>query len=111
MIDETESADDALEAYRRLMATYGYALSTGDPMAQTVFAEATALWEQLRALDRDEQLDPDRHLVLAISYAIQANDPVEAKRIYDAMSESSRSTADELEAMRPGSTKIWLAGP
>jgi hypothetical protein len=110
MTDETETPyDDAKAEYRRLMDSYGDALKAKDPLAKELFARATGVWEQIRAFNREEsQLDADMHLVLAISHAIQADDPVEAKRIYDAMSEKYRSTADGLEAMKPGSTKIWI---
>jgi len=112
MTDEAESSHDrAKEEYRRLINAYGDALTAKDPIAAELFAQATAAWERLRELNGDEaKLDYESHLVLALSFAVGAGDPVEAKRIYDAMSEGYRETADGVDALKPepGSMKIWL---
>jgi len=110
MTDETESPyDHAKEGYRRLINAYGDALAAKDPIATELFAQATAAWERLREFNGDEsKLDYESHLVLALSFAIQGCDSVEAKRIYDAMSDGYRATADGVDTLAPGSMKIWL---
>ena len=110
MTDEGETPEDAARhQYHDLINAYGSALVAKDPSATELFAQATAAWERLRAFKCEEsELDADMHLVAAFSFAIQARDRVEAKRLYDAMSEAYRATTDGAEGIEPGSLKIWL---
>jgi hypothetical protein len=110
MSDDTERRYVSTKAeYHRLVQSYVDALSEKDPIAGELFVQATVVWVRLREFGREEaRLDFDMHLVLAFSGAIQAGDAVEAKRLYDAMSDDYRRTTDGADALEPGSMKIWL---
>jgi hypothetical protein len=109
---EGESAEErARQQYHDLIAAYGAALAAKEPCAQERFVEATAAWEHLRTFRCEEaELDADMHLVAAFSFAIQAHDIVEARRVYEAMSEKYQKLADGAETIEPGSLKSGCRG-
>lgn len=83
------SAEDAARLqYQQLINEYGAALAAKeDARAKDLLVRATVAWEKLRTFPGPEsEIDSDAHLVAAIQFAIKADDPHEAKRLYDSMS-------------------------
>lgn len=110
-MDDQEAREDEEESaraqYNDLMRAYAAALVARDTTVPELFSEATLAWDRLRTFPCEEAALPfDMHLLLALSFAIQATDAVEARRLYDSMSEDFQRNIDAVDTFGP-TLKIW----
>lgn len=102
----SDQEDVDRRAYAERMSQYGEAIKRGNPNAQAILREAEAIWRRLCSYGGPEEQTPSMHHALTLFHAIQAGDPLEAKRVYDEMSPESQhriDLADKYGTMRP-----WL---
>jgi hypothetical protein len=102
----SDQEDVDRRAYVERMSQYGEAITCGNPNAQAILREAEAIWRRLCSYGGPEEQAPSMHRALTLFHAIQAGDPLEAKRVYDEMSPESQhriDLADKYGTMRP-----WL---
>ena len=102
----SDQKDVDRRAYAERMSQYGEAIKRSDPNAEAILREAEAIWRRLCSHGGPEAQAPEMHGALTLFHAIEAGNPLEAKRIYDAMSPESKhhiDLADRCGIMRP-----WL---
>lgn len=102
----SDQEDVDRRAYVERMSEYAEAVKLGNANAQAILREAEAIWRRLCSYDGPAKQTPSMHRALTLFHAIQAGDPVEAKRVYDEMSPESQhriDLADKYGTMRP-----WL---
>ncbi len=102
----SDQEDVDRRAYAERMSQYGEAIRLGNPNAQAILREAGSIWRRLCSYGGPEGQTPSMHRALTLFHAIEAGDPLEAKRVYDEMSPESQhrvDLADKYGTMRP-----WL---
>lgn len=104
----SDQEDVDRRAYVERMKEYEEAVKHGSANAQAILREAEAIWLRLCSYDGPARDAPYMHRALTLFHAIQAGDPIEAKRVYDEMSPESKERIDQSD--RYGSMRPWLRG-
>lgn len=100
----------AYDHYRRLMLKYLAALKARSPVARLLLLDAEEGFRHIVAIapnSAEASAGVSMHVTTAFTFACDAGDENEARRLYDTMSEADQKSIDALDAKEPGSMKIW----
>jgi len=115
MAEPNTDYEQACDDYKELLADYERAVADGRANAKEVLDRADVAWRALVAAappgSPEAGATLGAHRLVAMCYAIAANNDLEAARLYREMTDDERRDADAAEARDPGSVKIWLRRP